>query len=365
MVTSGIQIGHANDCANINLIQSPKLIKTLLLSLSSISTVRAGPSSNLSETGNPEPPPKQAVKVWPQLCCFGFAIYTFSSPHPVQCMLGMGSAISALRQLPFDLQLLNKLISSANADFSKAQKRVSQPQLPSPSTTESFWQKIPLFPELVNIKSKSLPSSTDIVIIGSGIAGASVAYTILNECETAGIKKRVVLLEAREICSGATGRNGGHIKATPYHAYPQYKARFGAADARKLCEFETMHLPTLLEIAQREELDAAEVREVDTVDIFTDCDTWEKAQVMVQELQDDVPSLAEGISVHTAAAAQEVHHPIVLTRSQRLLMLFTGIWRRRALRRRDKLRRRSNVAIPFCDIFVQQDALKVRKGLHH
>lgn len=219
----------------------------------------------------------------------------------------MGAILSAIRQFLFSLRSVISLISNANEQFDKAQQRVSEPRLPDPPTTESFWQKNPLFPELVSIRSKTLPSSADIIIIGSGIAGASVAYTILNECETTGIEQRVVLLEAREICSGATGRNGGHIKTTPYHAYTQYKARFGAADARKLCEFEMMHLPTLLEIARREEIDAAEVREVDTVDVFTDYDMWKKVQVMVRELQNDMPSLAEGISVHTAGTAQEVH----------------------------------------------------------
>lgn len=219
----------------------------------------------------------------------------------------MGAILSAVRQLLFSLRSVISLISNANEQFDQAQQRVSKPRLPGPSTTESFWQNNPLFPELVNIRSKTLPSSADIAIIGSGIAGASVAHTILNECEATGIKKRVVLLEAREICSGATGRNGGHIKATPYHAYSQYTARFGAAHARKLCEFEMMHLSTLLEIARREEFYAAEVREVETVDVFTDHDMWKKAQVMVRELQSDVPSLAESISVHTAGTAQEVH----------------------------------------------------------
>jgi hypothetical protein len=218
----------------------------------------------------------------------------------------MGVLLSTIREIRFSLESVISLLSKANDDFNKAQKRVSEPRLPDPSTTESFWQKNPLFPELVNIKSQILPISADIVIIGSGIAGASVAYTILNECDVIGITKRIVLLEARELCSGATGRNGGHIKATPYHLFPEYKARFGAVQARKLCEFQMRHLPALLEIAKREELDRAEVREVETVDVYTDNEMWRKSQGMVRELREDVPSLAEGIEVHTAAAAREV-----------------------------------------------------------
>jgi hypothetical protein len=218
----------------------------------------------------------------------------------------MGAILSFVHEIRFGLRSVLSLLSKANDDFNKAQKRVSEPCLPDSSTTESFWQKNPLFPELVNTKSQILPISADIVIIGSGIAGASVAYTILNECEAGGITKRVVLLEARELCSGATGRNGGHIKATPYHLYPEYKSRFGAGQARKLCEFQMRHLPALLEVARQEELDEAEVREVETVDVYTDNDMWRKSQGMVRELGDDVPSLAEDIEVHAAAAAREV-----------------------------------------------------------
>jgi glycine/D-amino acid oxidase-like deaminating enzyme len=218
----------------------------------------------------------------------------------------MDAILSLVRDIKSGLRSVIGLLSKANDDFNKAQERVSEPRLPDPSTTESFWQKNPLFPELVNIKSHPLPISADIVIIGSGIAGASVAYTILNECEAIGITKRVFLLEARELCSGATGRNGGHIKATPYHFYPHYRARFGPGQAKKLCEFQMRHLPALLEIARREELVGAEVREVETVDVYTDGDMWRKAEGMLKELRNDFPALAEGIEMHTATDAQEV-----------------------------------------------------------
>jgi hypothetical protein len=218
----------------------------------------------------------------------------------------MGAILSIFRELRLSLGSVIGLLSKANDDSNKAQKRVSEPHLPDPSSTESFWQKDPLFSELVNIKSHPLPISADIVIIGSGIAGASVVYTILNECEAIGITKRVSLLEARELCSGATGRNGGHIKATPYHSYSQWRARFGPGQAKKLCEFQMRHLPALLEIARREELVGAKVREVETVDVYTDGDMWRKAKGMLKELRNDFPALAKGVEVHTATAAQEV-----------------------------------------------------------
>lgn len=219
----------------------------------------------------------------------------------------MGAIVSAVREFLFGLRSLATLIASTNAEFSKAEQRVREPRLPDPATTTSFWQQNPLYPELVNVRSETLPSTADIVIIGSGIAGASVAHTILNECKATADTKRVVLLEARELCSGATGRNGGHIKAEAYHMYAQYKARFGAAHAKKLCEFQLMALPTLLEISRLEGLVDAEVREVQTVDVYTDHGMWEKVQTMVHDLRKEMPALAEGICLHTALEAQKVN----------------------------------------------------------
>lgn len=55
--------------------------------------------------------------------------------------------------------------------------------------------------------TEDLPSECDVAIIGSGMAGVSTAYHLVD---TAGKKKApsIVLLEARQLCSGATARNG-------------------------------------------------------------------------------------------------------------------------------------------------------------
>lgn len=77
--------------------------------------------------------------------------------------------------------------------------------LPLPSPTVSYWQ-VPEHP-LASYRSP-FPLSADVVIIGSGITGISVARTIFEQNPAL----NVVILEARTLCSGATGRNGGHIK---------------------------------------------------------------------------------------------------------------------------------------------------------
>jgi hypothetical protein len=85
--------------------------------------------------------------------------------------------------------------------------------LPHPTSTASFWHSRPS-PLLVGHRStRELPKTADVVIIGSGMTGASVAYHLLTSphrsesCDVKAIEDvTVVMLEAREACWGATGR---------------------------------------------------------------------------------------------------------------------------------------------------------------
>jgi hypothetical protein len=81
------------------------------------------------------------------------------------------------------------------------------PPFPVPNSTESFWrtQRDPLDSHRT---TEELPSKADIVIIGAGYAGASTAYHLLEKTKDSPNKPSIVILEAREACSGATGRNG-------------------------------------------------------------------------------------------------------------------------------------------------------------
>lgn len=75
--------------------------------------------------------------------------------------------------------------------------------LPRDNPTQSYWQDPP--DAIASLRStEALPESVDVVIIGSGITGAAVAWGLLQDRSSPGI----LMLEAREACSGATGRNG-------------------------------------------------------------------------------------------------------------------------------------------------------------
>lgn len=77
-----------------------------------------------------------------------------------------------------------------------------QADLPSTKSTASYWHREPSAALLGQRTTSALPPTADIVVIGSGITGAFATKELLER--QAG--KTVLLLEAREICWGATGR---------------------------------------------------------------------------------------------------------------------------------------------------------------
>jgi ribulose 1,5-bisphosphate synthetase/thiazole synthase len=75
---------------------------------------------------------------------------------------------------------------------------------PVPGSTKSFWRTD--LDELDSHRSTpDLPAEADVVIIGAGFSGASLAHYLYEDNHN---PPSVVILEAREACSGATGRNG-------------------------------------------------------------------------------------------------------------------------------------------------------------
>lgn len=58
----------------------------------------------------------------------------------------------------------------------------------------------------------ALPADVDAVIIGSGISGALIAHGILARDPNA----RLLMLDARNVCNGASGRNG---QLNPHHEH--------------------------------------------------------------------------------------------------------------------------------------------------
>ncbi|KAJ9616951.1 hypothetical protein H2200_000671 [Cladophialophora chaetospira] len=100
--------------------------------------------------------------------------------------------------------------------------------LPSAKPTLSFWQTS--YPnDLTHYRSSvSLPTHADIVVIGTGISGTIAVDELFRKAGTTdsdSSKLNVLVLEARTLCSAATGRNGGHLHPI-VHAAPPDVLRF-------------------------------------------------------------------------------------------------------------------------------------------
>ena len=78
--------------------------------------------------------------------------------------------------------------------------------LPVENATLPYW-RTQLHPLDEYRSTEELPSECDIAIIGAGMSGVATAYHLTKGFEN-GQYPSIVLLEARQVCSGATGRNG-------------------------------------------------------------------------------------------------------------------------------------------------------------
>lgn len=103
--------------------------------------------------------------------------------------------------------------------------------LPVADPCLSYWQQTTRsFPFLNANAEHPVPSSTcKYVVIGSGLAGALTAYELIH---AAGVPAAdVVILEAREAASGASGRNAGHVRPDAFRGFQVYRRLHGTRQA--------------------------------------------------------------------------------------------------------------------------------------
>ncbi|KAH7398606.1 FAD dependent oxidoreductase-domain-containing protein [Pyrenochaeta sp. MPI-SDFR-AT-0127] len=218
----------------------------------------------------------------------------------------MGILFSTVQNGVKTLVSVVALLRALSNEFNQALKRASQsPGLPNPEPTSTYWLNDPPFPDLVNVRSPELAQTADVAIIGSGIAGAAIARSILHERrrQSAGKREKVVVLEARELSSGATARNGGHIKPAVYDSFSRFSKTFSKDRAAALTRFQLRHVEALIGLCDGEGIEAAEARKVETVDVFLDKETFDKAVEDVSEMKKWIPEVE--IAVWDGPKAQE------------------------------------------------------------
>ncbi|WYZ43391.1 hypothetical protein EsH8_VI_001090 [Colletotrichum jinshuiense] len=137
--------------------------------------------------------------------------------------------------------------------------------LPVDNPTQAFWQSEP-DPVISGYQSSDFPEEADVAIIGAGLSGAFIAHRLLTS-DSPNKPKSVVLLEARTAASGASGRNGGHIKPDCYRGFTAYSKLHGVQAAVAQCSFEAVnHRETVAFLQEHnlsEEVDLVQYRSAD------------------------------------------------------------------------------------------------------
>ncbi|KAI0750607.1 FAD dependent oxidoreductase [Irpex lacteus] len=146
------------------------------------------------------------------------------------------------------------------------------PSLPVANGTIPFWVRYldkDHKPSVTHGSEGPLTEDADICIIGSGITGVSAAYHLSRAVasgqwtsNTTGPLKTVIL-EAREFCSGATGRNGGHLTPHAFAHFTSLSKLFGEEDAIRSLELERYTSSEIRKILEG-------TNKVDDVDLVSD-----------------------------------------------------------------------------------------------
>ncbi|GIL65538.1 hypothetical protein Vafri_19293 [Volvox africanus] len=171
---------------------------------------------------------------------------------------------------------------------------------PVPKPTISYWIKA--FPDATKpIMARptpspsgqpkpSLPQATDVVIIGGGIAGVSTAYHLRKTRPDL----QVVLMEARQLSHGATGRNGGLLWPALNAPWVKTADRYGATEASRMMAFELQCLSELTQFIKANGLEE-EVRHAPFGDGgFYVYETEQEMQAELAELE-----LMQQFGIHT------------------------------------------------------------------
>ncbi|KAH8730277.1 FAD dependent oxidoreductase-domain-containing protein [Phaeosphaeriaceae sp. PMI808] len=160
--------------------------------------------------------------------------------------------------------------------------------LPTANPTKSYWIEAADSP-LRNFRSgDELPEETDVAIIGSGCAGASTAYWIHKYTENAATQPHVTLLEARDICGSATGRNGGQLRPHAYSRYSLWSERFGPHGAMELIIHEMAHLPAFKDLALEEGItEEVCLKFGETFDAAMTDEAWARLKGALEAMQKD------------------------------------------------------------------------------
>ncbi|KAG4442855.1 hypothetical protein IFR05_001651 [Cadophora sp. M221] len=186
-----------------------------------------------------------------------------------------------------------------------ARRLLADPGLPRTNPTTSYWQQH-YDQNLSDIRSPTLPQHRDVVIIGSGITGCSSAVRLLEDQNETGDMNTnkstsqpfsLTILEARGLCSGATGRNGGHVKFNAVSEYAAHKSQLGHEAAAHLVDFCMAHFQAIKSTAERlGALEVGEMRGVTAITSIMDPAKLDDARAAFRDFQGAFPNFKPSFS---------------------------------------------------------------------
>ncbi|QYT04841.1 DAO domain-containing protein [Trichoderma simmonsii] len=161
--------------------------------------------------------------------------------------------------------------------------------LPVGNPSKSYWLSEPSEVLLGHRTTKDLPQTADVLIIGSGITGAFAAHFLREKAPNLD----VVMLEAREACWGATGRNGGHCQPG-YYVSPPHIAAFEHRTYCYLNEFVESHsIP-------------CDWRTTTGVHGFYSPELFTTAKKIIRKIQEKYPHIGENIAIVTKEGSKSL-----------------------------------------------------------
>ncbi|KAI8931432.1 hypothetical protein NX059_011760 [Plenodomus lindquistii] len=164
--------------------------------------------------------------------------------------------------------------------------------IPTPTSTNSFWHSEPNEFLLGHRTTEELPAEADIVIVGSGITGTSAARYLAEDERAKG--KSIVLLEAREACWCATGRNGGHCQPLLFDR------------SSDVAEFELKNVATVRSYIKAHNV-PCEWRDVSGCRTFWTPEAMQEAEREIAHLQKVAPEIARRVTVLKDADSFKKH----------------------------------------------------------
>jgi len=134
----------------------------------------------------------------------------------------------------------------ATTTTSSGMATMSSPQhfMETSGETDSVWIHTDPYSNRPQFKKLSQDLKTDVCIIGAGIAGISTAYELVRQ----GVN--VVMIEARQVLSGETGRTSGHLSSFNDDGFTELASTHGEEEAQMYADSHTWAANRVGQIAQ-------------------------------------------------------------------------------------------------------------------